>query len=154
MTAFLRAYRFCASFASSCCCLKSFRTLYTHLSMGLPRGLFTPTFIVVTCFATFVSSLLITWPYHERRFWVTYFMWWLVWPLHRSWTFHFCFGLSLFCPESILASSSRLCASFAALLCVAPNTHCHNDIKVGLMAVLYSLLFSLTRTFLSQITPR
>ena len=33
-----------------------------------------PTFIVVrpTCFATFVSSLLITWPNHERRFWATY----------------------------------------------------------------------------------
>ena len=28
-----------------------------------------PTFIVVTCFAT---SLLITWPIHERRFWATY----------------------------------------------------------------------------------
>ena len=52
-------------------------------------------------------------------------MWWLASPLHRSWTFHFWFGLSLFCHESILAFSSRLCASFAALLCVAPNTHCH-----------------------------
>ena len=31
-----------------------------------------PTFIVVTCFATFVSSLFITWPNHERRFWATY----------------------------------------------------------------------------------
>ena len=31
-----------------------------------------PTFIVVTCFAMFVSSLLITWPNHERRFWATY----------------------------------------------------------------------------------
>ena len=50
-------------------------------------------------------------------------MWWLVWPLCRSWTFHFWIGLSLFCPESILAFSSRLCASLAALLCVAP-THC------------------------------
>ena len=30
------------------------------------------TFIVVTCFAMFVSSLLITWPNHERRFWATY----------------------------------------------------------------------------------
>ncbi len=73
------------------------------------------------------------------------------WPSHRSWTFHFRFGLSLFCPESILACSSRLCASFAALLCVAPSTHCH--IKVGLMTVLYSLFFSFTGTFLSQITP-
>ena len=52
-------------------------------------------------------------------------MWWLAWPLHRSWTFHFWFGHEFwFCPESSLAFSSRLCASFAALLCVAPNTHC------------------------------
>ena len=36
----------------------------THLSLGLPRGLFPPTFIVVTLFATCVSSLLITWPCH------------------------------------------------------------------------------------------
>ena len=58
------------------------------------------------------------------RFWVTY-MWWLPWPLHRYWTFHFRFGLSLFCPEPILAFSSRLCASLAALFCVARTTHCH-----------------------------
>ena len=38
---------------------------------------------------------------------------------------HFWFGLSLFCPESILAFSSLLCTSFAALLCVAPITRCH-----------------------------
>ena len=54
------------------CCLKSLRTLSIHLSLGLPRGLFPPTFIVVTFFVTCVSSHLITWPYHERRFWVTY----------------------------------------------------------------------------------
>ena len=30
--------------------------LSIHLSLGLPRGLFPPTFIVVTCFPTFVSS--------------------------------------------------------------------------------------------------
>ena len=59
-------------------------------------------------------------------------MWWLAWPLHRSWTFHFWFGLCLFCPESILTCSSRLCASFAALLCVAPNTHCHISKSVWL----------------------
>ena len=46
MIAFLHPSQFCASFGN--------------------------TFIVVTCFATFVSSLLITWPYHERRFWATY----------------------------------------------------------------------------------
>ena len=75
MTAFLHASRFCASFGSSRCCLKSLRTLSIHLSLGLPRGLFPPTFNVVTSilvFLPFVSSLLITWPYHERRFWVTY----------------------------------------------------------------------------------
>ena len=30
------------------------------------------TFIVATCFATFVYVLLITWPYHERCFCATY----------------------------------------------------------------------------------
>ena len=34
-------------------------------------------------------------------------IWWLAWPLHRSRTFHFWFGLSFLCPESILACSSR-----------------------------------------------
>ena len=42
-------------FGSSWCCLISPRTLSIHLSLSLPRGLFPPTFIVVTCFATFVS---------------------------------------------------------------------------------------------------
>ena len=56
---------------SSWCCFKLLRTRSIHLSLGLPRGLFPPTFIVVTCFATFMSSLLITWSYHERRFWAT-----------------------------------------------------------------------------------
>ena len=64
MIAFLHASRFCASCGSSWCCLKSLRTLSIHLSLGLPRGLFPPTFIVVTLFATCVSSLLITWPCH------------------------------------------------------------------------------------------
>ena len=73
MTSFLHPSRFCASFGLSWCCLKSFRSLSIHLSLGLPRGgLFPPTFIVVTCFAIFVSFLLITWPYHERRFWTAY----------------------------------------------------------------------------------
>ena len=72
MIVFFHPSRFCASSGSSWCCLKSLRTLSIHLSMGLPRGLFPPTFIVVTLFATFVSSLLIIWPYHEMRFWVTY----------------------------------------------------------------------------------
>ena len=72
MIAFFHPYRFCARSGSSWCCLRSLRTLSIHLSLGLPRRLFPPTFIVITCFATFVSSLLITWPYHERRFCVTY----------------------------------------------------------------------------------
>ena len=42
MTAFLHASRFCASFGSSWCCLKSLHsdhTLSIHLSLCLPRGL-------------------------------------------------------------------------------------------------------------------
>ena len=72
MIAFLHADRSCASLGSSWWCLKSLCTRSIHLSLGLPRGLFPPTVIVVTCFATFVSSLLYTWPYQERRFCVTY----------------------------------------------------------------------------------
>ena len=72
MSAFLHAYRFYASFGSSWCCLKSLRTLSIHFNLGLHRVLFHHTFIVVTCFTTFVSTFLITWPYHERRFWPTY----------------------------------------------------------------------------------
>ena len=72
MTAFHRVSLFCASFGSTWCCFKSIRTLSIHLSPGLPGGIFPPTFIVVTCFATFVFSLLITWPYNEMRFWATY----------------------------------------------------------------------------------
>ena len=71
MTAFLHASRFCASSGSSWCCLRSLRTLSIHLSLGRPRGIFPPTFIV-TCFATFVSSHIITLPYHDGHFWVTY----------------------------------------------------------------------------------
>ena len=58
-------------------CLISLRTMSIHLSRGLPRGLFPPTLIVVTSFATFLSPHLITWPchemrsYHEKRVWVT-----------------------------------------------------------------------------------
>ena len=47
--------------------------LSVHRPQSGPSTRYLPsTFIVVTCFATFVSSLLITWPYHERRFWATY----------------------------------------------------------------------------------
>ena len=62
MIAFFHPSRFCARSESSWCCLRSLRTLSIPLSLGLPRGLFPPTFIVITCFVTFVSSLLITWP--------------------------------------------------------------------------------------------
>ena len=72
--AFLHPSRFCARFGWSWCCFNSLRTRSIHLSLGLPRGLFPPTFIVVTCFSTFVSSLIIAWPYHERRFLVTYYV--------------------------------------------------------------------------------
>ena len=72
MIAFRHPSRFCVSFGSSWCCFRSLRTRFIQLSQGLSRDLFPPTVIVVTCFATFVSSLLITWPYHERRFWATY----------------------------------------------------------------------------------
>ena len=71
MIAFFHACRLYARSWSSLCCFRSLCTRSIHLSLGLPRGLFPPTFIVVTCCATFVSSLLIIWPNHERRFWVT-----------------------------------------------------------------------------------
>ena len=83
----------------------------------------------------------------ERRFWVTY----VVIGLTIASLLNFSFLILSFLVLPWIHISSRLCASFAALLCVAPNTHCH--IKVGLMTVLYSLFFSLTGTFLSQITP-
>ena len=60
---------FCASSGSIWRSFTSFRTPSIHLSLSLPRGLFPPTFIVVTSFVTFVSSLLITWTYQERCFW-------------------------------------------------------------------------------------
>ena len=71
MIAFLHASRFCASSGSSWSCLKSLRTLSNHLSLGLPQGLFPPTFIVVPFVQHCVSALLITWLYHERLFWMT-----------------------------------------------------------------------------------
>ena len=42
--------------------------------------------------------------------------------------------------------------SFGVLLFVMPSTCCH--ITIGLVAVLHSLLFSLTMTFFSRIPPR
>ena len=127
MIAFLHPSRLCASFGSSWCCLKSLSTRSIHLSLGLPRGIFPPTFIVVTCFATFVPSHHMAIP--RKAF---------LGDICGDWLDH-CIApelfisdsliikddLPLFCPESILTFSSRLCASFAALFCVAPNTHCH-----------------------------
>ena len=90
MIAFFHASRLCARSGSSLCCFRSLCTRCIHLSLGLPRGLFPPTFIVVTCLATFVSSLLITWPNHERRFWVTC----------GDWLDH-CIALELFISDSV-----------------------------------------------------
>ena len=147
MIAFLHPSLSCASFGSTWCCFRSLLTQSIHLSMGLPRGIFLPPLSMLLALQR--SCLLFSLHGHTTKGVPVWHMWWLAWPLHRSWTFWFC--LSLFCPQSILACSSPLCASFAALLCVAPNIHCHT--KVGLMTVLYSLFFSLTVTFLSQITP-
>ena len=76
MAAFLHASLFCASFVSSRCCFKSLRTLFIQLILGLtlPRGLFPPAFTAVTCFATFVSYLLIMFVrgQFQWRFWVTF----------------------------------------------------------------------------------
>ena len=55
---------FCGSCGSRWWSFLSLRTLSIHLSLGLPRGFFPHTFIVITSFATFVYSLLIIWPYH------------------------------------------------------------------------------------------
>ena len=72
MIAFLHASRFCASFGSRWCSFISLRILSIHLSLGLPRGLFPHTFIVVISFTTLLSSIIVTWPFHERRFLVKY----------------------------------------------------------------------------------
>ena len=74
MAAFLHASLFCASFVSSRCCFKLLRTLFIQLILGLPRGLFPPAFTAVTCFATFVSYLLIMFVrgQFQWRFWVTF----------------------------------------------------------------------------------
>ena len=141
---------FFPSSGSSWWCLKSLRTLSIHLSLGLPRGLFPPTFIVVTCFATFVSSLLITWPYHERRFWVKYVV--ICLTIASLLNFSFLIRSFLVLPWINLSIFiSVVCILCCSALCSAQ--HPLPYIRVGLMTVLYSLFFSLTGTFLSQITP-
>ena len=65
---------------------------------------------------------------------------WLVWPLRCSWSLHFRFGISLFCPESIFLSVVYiLCCS---VLCSAH--HSLPYIRVGLVTIFYNLFFSLT----------
>ena len=58
MTAFIQASLFCARFVPSWCSFTSLCNLSILPSMGLPRGLFPASFIVVISFATHVSSLL------------------------------------------------------------------------------------------------
>ena len=84
-------------------------------------------------------------------------MWWLAWPLHRSWTFHFWFvdyqGWSFLVLPWIHLNIfiSVVCILCCSVLCSAQ--HSLPYIIVGLMTVLYSLFFSFTWTFVSQITP-
>ena len=83
------------------------------------------------CYLLCNFLVIITWPYHERSFLVTYVVIGLtIASILAFWTFrfYFCISVSVFCPESILAFLSRFCASFAVLLCVTPNTHCHTAI--------------------------
>ena len=104
----------------------------------------------ITCFATFVSYLLITWPYHERRFRVTYVVIGLTIASLLNFSFLIRYFLVLpWIHLSILISV--VCILCCSALCSAQ--HSLPYIKVGLMTVLYSLFFSFTRTCLSQVTP-
>ena len=104
----------------------------------------------ITCFATFVSYLLITWPYHERRFWVTYVVIGLTIASLLNFSFLIRYFLVLpWIHLSILISV--VCILCCSALCSAQ--HSLPYIKVGLMTVLDSLFFSFTRTSLSQVTP-
>ena len=137
-----------ASFESSWCSFISLRTLSIHHSLGFHRCLFPPTFSVVTSFATFLSSLLIiTWPYHERRFWVTCVVIGLIVASLLNFSFlNLSFrvlpwiNLSIFISVVCILCSSALCSAQYSL----------PYIKFGLIAVLYSMLFSLSGTSLSQ----
>ena len=94
--------------------------------------------------------LLITWPYHERRFWVTY----VVIGLTIASLLNFSFLIRSFLVLHWIHLSifiSVVCILCGSALCSAQ--HSLPLIKVGRMTVLYSLFFSLTGTFLSQITP-
>ena len=145
MIDFLHPSRFGASFGSNCCSISSLRTLSIHFSLGLLRDIFPHIFIVVISLSTSLSSLLIAWEYQERRFWVSWHC--------GDWIDH-CAAPELFFADSsfpCFALHSSQHFQFRLALC-SSNTHCR--VKVGLMTVLYGLIFSLTCTFLSHnITP-
>ena len=151
MTAFLHASRFCASFGSSWCCFKSLRTLSIHLSLGLPRGLFPPTSIVVTCIATFVSSFLITLSCHERRFWVTYAVIGLTIASLRNFSLLIrSFLVVPWIQRSIFISV--VCILCCSALCIAQ--HSLPYVKFGLMTVLYHTNFDIWQSVLGDTQSR
>ena len=80
-------------------------------------------------------SLGPTWPYHERRFWVTSFLnfWFLILSFRVLPWIH----LSIFVSVVCILCCSALCSA----------QHSLPYIKVGLMTALYSLFFNLTGTF-------
>ena len=96
------------------------------------------------------SCLLITWPYHERRFSATYVMIGLT--IASVLNFKFLIQSFLVLPSIHLnIFISVVCILCCSALCSAQ--HSLPYIKFGLMTVLYNLFFSLASTFLSQITP-
>ena len=72
MTAFIQASLSFASFGSSLCSFILLRTLSVHLSLGLHWEIFPLILTVVTSVTILLPSLLVTWPYNEMRFWVSY----------------------------------------------------------------------------------
>ena len=95
--------------------------------------------------------LLITWPYHERRFWVTY----VVIGLTIASLLNFSFLIRYFLVLPWIHLSifiSVVCILCCYALFSAQHSLPHS--KVGRMTVLYSLFFSfISGTFLSQMTP-
>ena len=92
---------------------------------------------------TFVSSLLITWP---KAF---------LGDICGDWFDH-CVAPELFIYDSVFLCFALYPSEHFHLLCcsaLCSAQHSLPYIKVGLMTVLYNLFFSLTGTFLSQITP-